>query len=93
MHETQGEGDPLRTFRRDSSTNLNVRFFNNHEFFKRLATSATVFGGEKPFAIGFRQSLDRNDTNTGGIIAAVTWAEAYTPFGLELGQLVRTVSR
>jgi hypothetical protein len=91
MHETKV--DPSRTFRGDASTNLNIRFFNDHEFFQLLATSATIFGSEKPFAIGFRQSLDRNDTNTGGIIATVTWAETYTPFRLELGQLVRTVSR
>lgn len=72
------------TFGGNASTDLNVWLFNHHELLDWKTAGSTVFGRHQPLAVGIRQTFDGNDTDTSGIVTAVTWSKANTPFGLHM---------
>lgn len=72
-----------RTFRGNTGANLNVGLFHDHAGFNRPSSGATILGVDHPFAISLGEPLNRDHTDAGLIVAAVTRAKSYTPSGLE----------
>lgn len=70
------------TFGRDTSTNLDIGFFDDHSLLNRLTTSASVLGGEHPFPVCIREAVDRDDTDAGLVVTAVSRTKANAPFRL-----------
>lgn len=67
------------SFRRHPGTDLDIGFLDDHSGLDLPTARSTVFCGKHPLAIGLRQSLDRDNTDTRLVVAAVTWAEPNTP--------------
>lgn len=71
------------TFRRYTSANLNVWFFDDHASIDWLASSATIFSCQHPLAISVGETVDWNDAYAGLIVAAVARSETNAPPSLE----------
>lgn len=70
------------TFGRDTGTNFDIWLLDDHATFHGSATSSTILRSKQPLAVRLCESLDRNDTDTGLVVAAITWTESHTPSGL-----------
>ena len=70
------------TFRRNTSANLDVWFFDHHPRFNRFAARATIFGSQHPFAISIGQSRNWHNTDASRVVAAIPRAEADSPSSL-----------
>ena len=66
-------------FGRDTGTDFNIWFFDNHAALNGFPPSSAVLCSEHPLAIRLSESLNRDDTNAGLVVAAVTWTKADTP--------------
>lgn len=73
-----------RTFRRNAGADLNVGLFHDHAGFNGPSSGAAILGVDHPFAISLGEPLDRDHTDAGLIVAAVTRAKSYAPSGLEI---------
>lgn len=70
------------TFRRNTSTDLNVRLLNSHTSREVLAASAAVLSSQHPLSIGVRQTVNGYNADTSLVVAAIARPKPYAPSGL-----------
>lgn len=68
----------------DALANLDVGLFDDHAALTCLASAATVLCSQHPFSVGVGELADWDDADSSLVVAAVTWAKADTPSGLEM---------
>jgi hypothetical protein len=73
------------TFRRWTSTNLNIRLFNDHASSHGLASSATILCSQQPLSVSFGEQIDWDYADTNVVISTLSWAKANSPANLKSG--------
>lgn len=84
------QGTHLLTFGRYSRPDLNVWLLDYHARLNRPSTAATILGCEHPLTVRLGKPLDRNDADSGLVVAAVAWPEPNAPACLNPCQLLFT---
>lgn len=70
---------------RNTGADFNVRLFDGEACFNGPAAASAKGSREHPLSVGVRKLVDGNDTNTGRVVAAVSWTEANAPSSLRTG--------